>query len=149
MNEALLLGDFVQADEPYTIRYYDGDAYYEHGNVRARDVAHLMRASGRFYRDGSDSVEISIDCHRILSYTPCGVWVATWEGKKFVNLRASKQWASVTEAEAIDQLYYRKRTQVRILESRLVEAKGVLAVLEKHFDKKPPARRPYCGGYDY
>lgn len=152
MSNSLFLGEFVR--EPAAaceINYYDGDAYYDHGNVRAGDVAHLLRASGRYRRDGVGTIELCIERHRILSYTPSGAWIATWSGKKFVNLRAGKQWASTTEAEAIDQLYHRKRSHIRIVSAQLAEAQDVLAILESQFDKKPPTPRPrnYYRDYDY
>lgn len=113
-----------------------------------RERAHLLRASGRA---GGGYVEIVLEHHAILRYTPCGAWVDTFAGEKFVNLRAGKQWASATETEAIDQLYYRKRKQVKILAARLAESETVQAAMEKHLGKKPPALRPWrpYSEYDY
>lgn len=101
-------------------------------------LAHLLRASGR----AADSqVEIVLERHVILRYTPCGAWIDTWAGDRFVNLRAEKQWASATEDEAVAQLHHRKRAQVRILGARLAEAEAVLAGLDGMRGKLPPVRR--------
>lgn len=156
MNDTLFLGEFTRdaAEEKARIEYFDGGPAYRFGfgryAVRDNDLphpAHLLRASGQ--ADTQGFVQISIERHLILSYTPSGAWIDTWKGKKFVNLRANKQWASADEAEAIDQLYHRKRSQVRILEARLDSAKTVKANLEKHFGKVPPAPRSYWRDDDY
>ncbi len=126
------------------IGYFDGGPAHQFGYDRAMDgrhPAHLMRASGHCSQDCA--VNISIERHLILAYTACGVWVDRWGDKKFVNLRAAKQWASTDEAEAIDQLYHRKRSQVRILTARLADAEGVLENLQTHFGKKAPPDRRY------
>lgn len=146
MNFANFLAD-VEPETGFRVRQYDG------GPISCTEkwdgppaCACLLRASGRA-SDGN--VEIVVERHAILRYTPAGAWIDTYGGKRFVNLRASKQWASATEAEAIDQLYHRKRAQVRILESRFAEAKGVQAAMEKHLGKTPPAPRPWGSrGYD-
>ena len=139
------------ADSDFVIKYYDVPRYDEQGRFQGdiSDWPVLLRASGN-YRPYGAGIEISVARHPILRYTPSGVWIYTWGGKKFVNLRAGKQWASATEVEAIDQLWHRKRTQVRILESRLTEAKEVHDILVKHFYKKPPAPRSryYASDYD-
>lgn len=128
-------------------RYAGGQIHVIDGWDGPAFKACLVRASGRA---SAGQVEIVIEHHAVIRYTPCGAWIDTWEGDKFVNLRAEKQWASATEAEAIDQLYYRKHKQVRILEARLEEAREVQAAMEKHFDKKPrPARRYHYSEYDY
>lgn len=120
---------------------------YEAGGLKpTRGHAHLLRASG-WAREGH--VEIRLEHHAILRYTPCGAWVDTWAGERFVNLRAGKQWASTTEAEAVDQLYHRKRAQVRILGAQLAGAEAVQAAMEKHLGKKPPPPRPRYYGSEY
>ena len=122
------------------VRRYAGSPNSHH------DCAVLLRASGRA-TDAQD-VEIVVEQHKVLSYTPCGAWIETWGKKRFVNLRAGKQWASADEAEAIDQLWHRKRAQVRILSSRLAEAEQVKEAMAKAFDKKEPAPRTrYWSGY--
>jgi hypothetical protein len=138
--EGLILSTPVQQDGLH-VRYYDG------GSVRCVEgwddkapatKAHLLRASGR---SSEGATEIVLERHAILRYTPCGVWIDTWKGDKYVNLRAGKQWASTSEAEAIDQLYHRKRAQVRILRTQLADAEAVQAAMEKHLGKKAPLRR--------
>jgi len=141
MTDALFLGEFTKQEPEFKIEHYDVPLYDKDRFVcTGEDWPVLLRASAGFCQYGA-RIEISIHRHPVISYTPSGAWIATWGGKKFVNLKANKQWASADEAEAIDQLYYRKRKQVQILSARLAEAKEVKGVLEKHFDKKPPAPR--------
>lgn len=153
MNELFtLLNRGAEPEPEFRITHYDGGVLstgHQHAEILpdAKIVPHLLRASG--HCQSNCPVEIAIHCHVILSYTPSGAWIDRYEGKKFVNLRAGKQWASMTEAEAIDQLYWRKCTQVRILESRLEEAQAAKETLEKHFGKKPRAPRRYSSDYDY
>lgn len=121
--------------------------YYSGGPQDRHDVALLLRASGRGYENGD--IIIQIERHVILRYTACGAWIDTWNGERFVNLKASKQWASTTEAEAIDQLWHRKQTQVCILESRFADAKAVLEAMQTHLGKVPRKPRRYVPDYEY
>jgi hypothetical protein len=152
MNDTFSAHSLTGKAEPeYKIEHYDVPRYDEHncyqGAVEGWPV--LYRASGNYCQRGA-RIELSIHRHPILSYTPSGCWIGTWGGKKFVNLRANKQWASTDEAEAIDQLWYRKRKQVQILAQWLQEAEEVQGVLEKHFGKKaPPPRTRYYPDGDY
>lgn len=145
MTDVFFLAEIARADPEYKIEYYDVPRYDEQGRYQGNTEGWpvLLRASGGFCQYGA-RIEMSIHRHPILSYTPSGVWIGTWGDKKFVNLRAMRQWASADEAEAIDQLWHRKRKQVQILASRLAEAEEVQGVLEKHFGKKaPPPRARY------
>lgn len=66
----------------------------------------------------------------IVKYTPCGVVINNYsERRRFVNLRAGKQWASANMNEAVDQLRHRKRAQVRILRNQLANAEEAYQVL--------------------
>lgn len=141
----------ISAPDPETVtEYYAVPHYDKQSRFQPHDETWpvLYRASGSILAYGPNYVEISIHIHPVVRYTPSGAWIATWSGEKFVNLRAGKQWASADEAEAIDQLWHRKRAQVRILSSRLAEAKQVKEAMAKTFDKKEPAPRTrYWSGY--
>lgn len=135
-------------DEPsLPIEYYPGSCYEPHwGTVELEYPACLYRASG--WVGDQSKPQIHVERQRITGYTPCGVWILTAAGKKkYVNLRAEKQWASAHVQEAIDQLQYRKRKQVRILEHQLDMAKEVLDAMEKAFPKKARTYSP--SRYDY
>lgn len=135
-------------EKEFQVRHYDVPRYDQEVFQRTPEGWPVLhRASGGWAQYGP-RIEISIHRHPVISYTACGCWISTWEGKKFVNLRAEKQWASGSEAEAIRQLYFRKRKHIQHLQRNLSEAEEALEVLEKHFDQKPPPARPYRGGYD-
>lgn len=56
----------------------------------------------------------------IVGYTPCGVWIGQGiKRKKFVNLKAQRQWATLTKDEAFNHLKHRKRRQLEILSWKL------------------------------
>lgn len=131
-----------EAEEPsLPIRYFDGSCYVNcwDGN-KPEFSAHIYRAVGWVGEDNTPMIHI--ERQKILDYTPCGVWIecANNGKKKFVNLKAGKQWASATVQEAIDQLYYRKRKQVRILEHQLSMAKDVLEAMKTAYNKKEVPR---------
>lgn len=66
----------------------------------------------------------------ILSYTAHGAWLNLGEGKKkFVNLRATRQWASADKPEALYHLICRRRRQVEILAGQLTGAREILRAL--------------------
>jgi len=97
----------------------------------------LFRATGHAtHYDRITEVGFYYEAYTILSYTACGVWISTEPdympapAKRFVNLRAGKQWASATREEAMQQLLFRKRRHVQILSSQLASAEAVLEVLE-------------------
>lgn len=122
----------------YDVPWYDEENKFHH---TGQDWPVLFRASGN-YADYGERIEISVHRHPIIRYTACGCWIATWSGKKFVNLKCEKQWASDSQDEAIRQLYFRKRKQIQHLERQTAEATEVHDVLVKHFGQKPPAPRP-------
>lgn len=83
--------------------------------------------------------------YRIERYTACGAWVLLcgWlpsddpKRLKFVNLRATKQWASATETEAMNCFRCRKARQVQILTTQLSRAKQELAAANLACEAKP------------
>lgn len=100
----------------------------------------LYRAEGVTYAPPVDEFDnpygegravVRIDKYAIIDYTPSGAWIAYGcERGKFVNLRATKQWACASEAEARDALRHRKRRQITILSGQIRTAERVLAILD-------------------
>lgn len=66
----------------------------------------------------------------ILSYTASGAWIDVYGQRKFVNLRARKQYACGTEADALASLRARKERQIVILSAQLRNATRVLKMLD-------------------
>lgn len=62
---------------------------------------------------------IHTETYHILSQTECGAWICIFGGKKFVNLKARKQWASVTEQKALDCFIARKNRHLNILRGQI------------------------------
>ena len=78
----------------------------------------LYRADARTY--GGDLVSVLFTTFRVLSYTPCGAWIETAEDKKkFVNLRAARQFACASRKEALVSLKMRRNRQIKILSNQL------------------------------
>jgi len=63
--------------------------------------------------------------------TKCGVWILQSGGvKKFVNLEKVKQYASKTPEDAKINFLARKKRQICILESQLIEVKDSILALD-------------------
>jgi hypothetical protein len=94
----------------------------------------LYRADGGTWEWGETYLEYW--AYKILSYTPSGVWIEHHgsKGKKFVNLKCVKQWASATKEEALLSLEHRRRRQIRILSHQLQQAEAVYEAV-KHARK--------------
>lgn len=70
-------------------------------------------------------------CYPITRYTACGVWIAQGiKRDKFVNLRALRQWASVTKEEAFFHLKKRKERHLFILNHQAANIKAINQYLE-------------------
>lgn len=92
------------------------------------DAAVLFRAVGR--ADTYCDAGYYFQAYRILSYTPAGAWIDLGgSGKRFVNLRAVKQWACATKAEALYCLKRRTQRRVVILSNQLAAAEAILEAL--------------------
>lgn len=94
----------------------------------------LFRARSQRQEDGSTN--IVFEAIPIVSYTSCGVRIAHQNfgnrpqpKGRYVNLRATKQWASATMDEAVEQLRHRKRRQICILDARLADAEEALCLI--------------------
>ena len=99
-----------------------------------KDWPHLYRAEahpcGDEYWDGY-SVEICIRQLTVVKYTAAGVWISDYGCERFINLRASKQYASVTEREAKLNLYFRKLRQLQIVQYQKQVAEIAVDQLKK------------------
>jgi hypothetical protein len=75
------------------------------------------------YTEGCD-VEVWLFKYKVVSKTPCGVWITLGKGKdKFINLNATKKWACPTIEEAKKSYLRRKLRQIQILSAQLHSAK--------------------------
>jgi hypothetical protein len=63
---------------------------------------------------GEGRQEIVTEYLPILSYTASGAWIDVYGQRKFVNLRARKQYACGTDAEALASLRARKERHIEI-----------------------------------
>lgn len=107
--------------------YYDFTLYEVPENHEV-----LYRAFGSVDEDCTPYVACT--AYQIISRTPCGAWIKVY-GKpklKFINLRSQKQWACATIPEAIRQLEYRKKSQIRHCNSAIRIAEEVLNHIKTH-----------------
>ena len=77
---------------------------------------------------GAIGVTISLHRHRIVSKTPKGFWISHFsynfpQKDKWVSASARKRFAYPTQEEALENFMYRKIRHIKILESRLRDAK--------------------------
>lgn len=82
---------------------------------------------------GSGTSYVHLYAYRVAKETPCGVWLDTFAGRRFVLRDARKRWACPTKEEALESFRARKerqlkilRAQVRHVEECLVSAASVL-----------------------
>lgn len=105
---------------------------------------YLYRYDGICYSAGTDEWgdplpykgrrEIYCQEYSIIKRTPCGAWINTWAGQhKFVNLNANKRYACLSKEDALTSFIARKKRQIKILSSRIDDAK---AFLEKALNAK-------------
>lgn len=99
--------------------------------VVGSDPDRLYRAEWSMYYEG----QIFLTSFRITKRTACGAWIDhPWEDKRrFVNLKAVKQYASETEAEAIKQLLHRTERFAEIHEAKARKARNDLAAFGAAF----------------
>lgn len=75
----------------------------------------LYRAHVEYCGEGRDP-RVWFSSYPIVRYTACGAWIGQGMQKdKFVNLRADRQWATVTKEQAMYHLTRRKSRQLQIL----------------------------------
>lgn len=102
----------------------------------------LYRYDGIRYASGIDACgdplpgkgprEIHLTKYRIIRKTSKGVWIDDYTPKgKFVNLFAKKQFANRSKAEALNAFIARRHTEIRILNSRLEDARTFLRLAER------------------
>ena len=97
------------------------------------------RIHGRGYIDEFDNyhptpgydARTTVVTFEVLRRTKCGVWIDDYGIEKFVLLKARKQYASETVKEAVEQFYWRKRRQVKILRAQLERAEIALEMAIK------------------
>jgi hypothetical protein len=100
------------------------------------ELGYLIRCEARRYsvlldqfdNYGTSAPRLEVKRFPILRRTQRGAWIDVWGDKRFVLLTARKQYASETEEEAKQQFIHRKRRQIKILASRLRDAKEDLAL---------------------
>lgn len=62
----------------------------------------------------------------VLKRTPCGAWVRSYTGRKFVNLNAGKKYACVSPEDAWISYLARKHRQQQILVGQLHRVRRAL-----------------------
>jgi len=111
--------------------------------VEAVSYSYVVDADREEY--GSTAPRLELSGHEVLRWTPCGAtlkYLRSGCRPKWVNLQpGTKQWASRTAREAVEQFRLRRKGQVHILRRQLARAEferdlaeGVLAVADLSAD---------------
>lgn len=79
---------------------------------------------GAFY----PSISLRLEEYEIIKETPCGFWIRTSHGDKFVNMQARKKFACASKEDALASYIARKNKQVKILNGQLKKARLGLAL---------------------
>lgn len=89
--------------------------------------------SDLYYRFEStaNSGDVKLRCHsfHVIRYTPCGAWLLTHEGPKFVLDNARKSFAYSTIEKAKISFAARKRSQIKIVTHQLRHAETALRLV--------------------
>ena len=93
------------------------------------------RISGSVDEDGylwGRHLTLYLSKFKILKRTPCGAWIDFgYHEKKFVNLKATKQYACETPEKALKSFIFRKKRQIKILSTQLNDASTALRIAEQ------------------
>lgn len=87
------------------------------------------------YGDHSYSVtEIHLHAFEITKRTRCGIWVKSWGcDRRFVNQKATKQFAHETIEDALRSFVARKKRQEQIYRARADLAREAVHVLRRRY----------------
>lgn len=97
---------------------------------------------GELFRDAT--VAVQCDEFRVMRYTPCGAWIMTDKGEKFVNTNANKQWAYANKQDALDSFRRRKNRQIGFKMAELSRAVAALGLASKGTLPDWKDRMPIC-----
>lgn len=76
---------------------------------------------------GTGRTQVHLTKFKILRTTRCGAWIYDWsDRKRFVNLKARKQYASISLGEAMKSWRARKVRHLSILNARIRDVKQAL-----------------------
>ena len=75
---------------------------------------------------GPSETHLRLRRFEVIKTTPCGVWLATFDGPRFTRRDARKRFACPTLAEAIESFQARKKRQAAILMARAAAATKTL-----------------------
>lgn len=68
----------------------------------------------------------------IIKRTPCGAWIDLGLGeKKFVNLKATKQYACLTRKLALKSFLARQQRAITIMSNRIADCQDFIAIARK------------------
>lgn len=112
-----------------------GDTWYRYEERR-------YGVANEFDEVVSTYVKLELIELKVSKVTPKGVWVMRFLSKKFVLTAANKRYAAPTKQEALESLLARKARQIRILESRMKEARETSVLAERELVKLKPAADP-------
>jgi len=80
------------------------------------------------------NLQVHLNKYKVISTTLKGVWIKPWDSwtadKKFVLLSARKRFACPTKEEAAEAFKARKNAQIKILSTKLEQAKQALLIIE-------------------
>lgn len=82
------------------------------------------------YESGHSDEELFLERFKVVGVTPKGRWICVWGKKKFVNITAHKQYACLSEKDALHSFISRKKRQLRILRGQMDRAEAGLQVAE-------------------
>ena len=80
---------------------------------------------------GDGESYVHLHSFRVTKETPCGVWLDSFGGRRFVLRDARKRFACPTKEEAIESFRARKTKQLRILQKRIRHVERCLTLVSE------------------
>jgi hypothetical protein len=86
------------------------------------------------YRLTGDGIRVGVDVFSVVKETPCGYWIETWDGGRWVARKGKKRFACPTMDEAIDSFRARKHRHLAILRGTIQNIQAALVIDPKYYD---------------
>lgn len=80
---------------------------------------------------GDGESYVHMHSFRVIKETPCGVWLDSFGGRRFVLRDARKRFACPTKEDALASFRARKEKQLRILKKRIRHVERCLTLVRE------------------
>lgn len=79
----------------------------------------------------AERIHLVIEEHEVKKETKCGYWIGSEYVKRWVSKTSTKRFAYPSKEEAVESFTARKRRQIKILNSQIMNAEDALELVQK------------------